>query len=487
LTARAGPQDRPLTAIGRVRGSGLVRLSGRGLGPVILMVAVLILVGLAVPSGEVRAAVSHRLPTALVLKAPATVELGAHPVVRVRLTSGGRPLRRQLVSVKLGAKVTQQVTTGADGWATAEITRDLSAGRYRVTATFAGTPTYWSSSSNTAVFTVKPVQLTIATVPAMPGIPLVRIGGGPILKTGPDGRLVVKMTKVGQVDLRLALPADDATRQVRLARWDDGSKDLIRRIRIPDTLNAAVGLQILHPVQFEFATPGGAPIAAADVPVVRVTDGAGNEEELTGTGSNWLRSNAINRLTTGLASSPVEYRVEAVPLGGLNVVNRGQQRFAADSPKTVKVGLLLFDLVVQGRDALLKTPFGSQVTVTDTDGSMSLIELDAGAGATMRLPRGEYRVVPGGGFGIPITTPVVLSRDQGVDVLIISALDIGLVVGVGLALVVGLIVIGRPHVLRRRRVSTDGPDDPMDGPDDPGPPVPQWPDPATARDWRSPP
>lgn len=447
--------------------------------------------GLAVPSGEVRAAISHRLPTVLVLRVPATVELATHPVVRVRLTSGGAPLRRQLVSVKLGGKVTQQVTTGADGWATAEITRDLSAGRYRVTATFAGTPRYWSSSSKTAVFTVKPVRLTIATVPAMPGIPLMRIGGGPTLKTGPDGTLVVTMTHVGQVDLRLALPADDATRQVRLARWDDGSTGLVRRIRIPDTLNAAVGLQILHPVQFEFATLGGAPIAATEVPVVRVTDGAGNEEALTGTGSNWLPSNAITRLTTGLASSPIDYRVEAVPLGGLNVVNRGQQRFAVESPKTVKVGLLLFNLVLQGRDALLKTPFGTEVTITDPDGTKRVVQLKDGANVTIRLPRGEYRIVADGGLGIPVTTPVVLSRDQGADVLSISLLDIALVVGVVLVLVVGLIVVGRPHVLRgRRRDSAGGPDDSASGPEDPGsaggPAVPQWPEPATAHDWRSP-
>ena len=107
-----------------------------------------------------------------------------------------------------------------------------------------------------------PVQLTISTVPATPGLPLLRIDDGAQLVTGSDGTVVVTMTKVGRVALRLALPPDDATRQVRLARWDDGSTDLVRTIRIPDTLSAVVGLQILRPVQFGFASSDGAPIAA---------------------------------------------------------------------------------------------------------------------------------------------------------------------------------------------------------------------------------
>jgi hypothetical protein len=322
------------------------------------------------------------------------------------------------------------------------------------------------------------VHLTLATVPAMPGIPLVRIGDGPPLVTGPDGTVVATMTKVGPVALHLALPPDDATRQVRLARWDDGSTDLVRTIRIPDTLNAAVGLQILQPVQFAFTSSDGTPIAATDVPSISISNDTGDQEAMTGTGTHWLPSNAITRLVTGLSSSPIEYRVAEVPLGGQNAVHQGQQRFDVSSPQTVTIPLLAFNLVVQGRDALLKTPWGTKVTITDPAGGKRTLDLDADSTTTTLLPRGEYTIAIDGGSGFAVATPVALSREQHADVLIVTMLDIVLVIGVALIIVVSLILIGRPHFIRRRRGDRSG------GPDAPGPPLPQWPEPTVARDWR---
>ena len=167
-----------------------------------------------------------------------------------------------------------------------------------------------------------------------------------------------------------------------------------------------------------------------------------------------------------------------MPLGGQNAVNKGQQRFAASGPQTVKIPLLAFNLVVQGRDALLKTPWGSKVTITDPAGDKRELDLDADSSATTLLPRGEYTIAIDGGYGLAVTTPVALSREQHADVLIVTLLDIVLVIGVALIIVTSLILIGRPHFIRRRR------GDPSGGPDDAGPPLPQWPEPTVAHDWR---
>jgi len=460
------------------RAIGRPRPHRRGLGPVILALTAMILLAFAVTPATALAARHAGRPTVLHIGVTETVALGDHAVVTVFLEAAGKPVRGQLVSIRLGEKVSQQVKTGADGRASAEIARDLSAAHYNVSARFAGTSAYRSSTSKTAVFTVTPVRLTIATVPAMPGVPLVRVGHGPPLVTGPDGTVVATMTKVGPVALNLALPPDDATRQVRLARWDDGSTEPVRTIRIPDTLSAVVGLRILEPVQFEFTSADGTPIAPTEVPIVRISDDAGNKSELSGPGPHWLPSNAITRLTTGLSSSPVEYRVGEVPLGGQNAVNQGQQRFAVSGPQTVKIPLLAFNLVVQGRDALLKTPWGSKVTITDPAGEKRALDLDADSSATTLLPRGEYTIAIDGGYGLAVTTPVALSREQHADVLIVTMLDIVLVIGVSLIVVTSLILIGRPHFIRRRR------GDPSGGPDDAGPPLPQWPEPTVAHDWR---
>lgn len=426
---------------------GLTRLARPG---IVAAFACMVL-AFGVAPGEARAVAPEKRATVLELTLPESVELGVHPDLRVLLTSGGAPVRGQLVSVRLGDRVSQQVTTGRDGTATAKLTRDLPAGTYRATATFAGTPTYQSTSSPTVKFRVRPVRLTIATVPSTPGLPLLRIGDGPVLQTDADGTVTVSMTEVGQVALRLALPKDDATRHIRLDQWDDGSTELVRTIRIPDTLRVAVGLQVQHPVGFAFTGSDGTPIDPAEVTFVRVSDSAGNEESLTGSGPNWLRSSAISRPPTGLASAPIEYRVIEVPLAGVNVVNRGQQRFVVAGPLALPVKLLVFGLEIQGRDALLKSPSGSEVRITAPDGSSRTVELDGTSSATVRLPRGEYSLVLVGGFGIALSTPVALSRDQPADVLLVSLLDIGLFLGVGLGLAIGLVLLGRPHALRRRR------------------------------------
>jgi len=394
--------------------------------------------------------------TALELEFPASVALGGHPLATVRLTSAVGPVAGQVVSLHLGTKITQQVTTGADGSATADVARNLSAGTYQVTATFAGTPAIRSASSRTVAFKVGSVRLTIVTVPPMPGLPLVRVGNGATLKTGADGTVAVTIARAGDVTLRLTLPKDDATQRLRLDRWDDGSTALVRTIRVPDVLQVTVGLQIFHPVRLQFAASDGGPIDASEVASVAVSDNAGAEQTLIGPGPHWLRSNAISRLISGLVSTPLEYRVADVPMSGVSVVTRGQQRFVADGPVTVQISLLVFNLAIQGMDGLLKTPSGSRATITAADGSTRVVELDRAGRATIRLPRGEYRIALGGAVGLSLSTTVALSRDQIADVLLISPADLGLLLAIGLGLAIGLIVIGRPHVLRRRRGASPG-------------------------------
>jgi hypothetical protein len=107
-------------------------------------------------------------------------------------------------------------------------------------------------------------------------------------------------------------------------------------------------------------------------------------------------------------------------------------------------------------DGLLKTPSGSRATITAADGSTRVVELDRAGRATIRLPRGEYRIALGGAVGLSLSTTVALSRDQIADVLLISPADLGLLLAIGLGLAIGLIVIGRPHVLRRRRGASPG-------------------------------
>ena len=429
-------------------------------------VAVLLVLG-AGPGHASAATVKQ--PTILRLELPGTIALGVHPRVTVTLTSNGAPLAGQLVSIRLGTRVSLNLRTGSDGTAAGDLARDLSAGTYQAVATFAGTTAYRSSSSARLALVVQPLELTIDTVPSMPDLPLVQIGKGAVLKTGADGAVHVTVSSVGNLALKLALPADTPARRFRLDRWEDGSTEVVRTIRIPDTLRVTVGLQVLYPIDFAFSASDGSAFAASDVPVVGIANGAGAEQTLSGTAPYWLAANAITRQVDGLVSTEVDYRIVSIPLDGADVVNRGQQHFAADAAKTIPVELLVFYLSVQGRDSLLRTSTGSSVKIISANGSTQIVTLDRDARATVRLPRGVYRLAVGGSLGIPLTSPVALSRDQAVDLLLVSVVDIALVLAIAIALAVGLIVIGRPHVIRRPK---DGPPtDPGDG----DPPVPEWP------------
>ncbi len=430
--------------------------------------AVAVLMAIAAPPGPVSAA-TEKLPTVLRLELPGAVSLGVHARAQVTLTSNGAPVRGQLVSVRLGTRVSLSLTTGSNGTAAGDIARDLSAGTYEVVATFAGTTSYRSSSSARVALVVKPLVLTVVTVPSMPDMPLLRLGNGAVLKTGHDGVVHATVTAVGNVALRLALPADTPARRFRLDRWEDGSTAAVRTIRIPDTLRVTVGLEILYPIKFAFSASDGAAFAASDVPVVGIANGAGAEQELSGPAPYWLPANAIIRQVDGLVSTEVDYRIVSIPLDGADVVNRGQQHFVTDGPKTIQVQLLVFYLSVQGRDSLLRTAAGTTVKIISASGTTQVVTLDRDARATVRLPRGVYRLAVGGSFGIPLTAPVALSRDQDVDVLLVSVLDIALVLAIAIALAVGLIVIGRPHVIRRPKGGP--PSDVGDG----DPPVPEWP------------
>ena len=471
------PRRSPSRGWPAIRSCTRPRRVDRVAGSSTLLALALVLATLVLPTAVAEAA-RAKVVTALSLQVPAALDLGVHPQVRVRLTANGAPVAGQLVSIRLDAKTSQQVTSGADGTAAATITRDLSAGTYQVIATFAGTTVYRSASSPTRALVVRPAQLTIATVPSTPNIPLIKVGRGAALKTGADGTVKVSMTDVGQVALTLALPADGPDVRFRLDRWDDGSTDPVRTIRIPDTLQVTIGLQILHPVRFAFSAPDGTPVDAAYIPFVGISDGAGAEQALAGPAPYWLDANAITRLTNGLTSAPVDYRIVTVQIDGADVVNRGQQRFVVDAPETIDVELLVFNLAVHGRDALIKTPAGSKATITSTTGVTHVVDLDSHGDATIRLPRGEYRLVLRSGLGVPLSTPVALSRDQGVDVLFVSFLDIAMAFGLALLAAVGLIVIGRPHVLRWRLVRPKLPDGPV-ATEEPEPPVVAWPDPST--------
>src|SRR6185436_21116611 len=103
------------------------------------------------------------------------------------------------------------------------------------------------------------------------------------------------------------------------------------------------------------------------------------------------------------------------------------------------------------RDALFGFPMGSGIHLEYPDGRSR--DFSFGAANDLQLSdmaRGLYRAQVLGvqGQGIAFLTPVALSRDQDVPLMVLSNLDLGLGGFLLTALALGLLFGGRPHLLQ---------------------------------------
>ena len=107
---------------------------------------------------------------------------------------------------------------------------------------------------------------------------------------------------------------------------------------------------------------------------------------------------------------------------------QAQQRFYVVPGRFWSIELQLFSADFTARDALLRFPIGTRLDLEYPDGTVRSLPLDQdGAAQIASVPRGLYHVKIGGGSGYAPRTPLALSRDQSVELLMISYLDMALV------------------------------------------------------------
>ncbi|HMB24129.1 MAG TPA: hypothetical protein VKP08_14900, partial [Anaerolineales bacterium] len=101
------------------------------------------------------------------------------------------------------------------------------------------------------------------------------------------------------------------------------------------------------------------------------------------------------------------------------------------------------------RDALFGFPIGSGIHMEYPDGEVQSYSFDPSEGYTIDgLARGIYKVTVTGANGYAPATPIALSRDQDVELMVFSYLDMGVFLAVGIFLSVGLLLLGRPYLLK---------------------------------------
>lgn len=281
--------------------------------------------------------------------------------------------------------------------------------------------------------------MTFRTVPAVAGV---RIRSqGQIVRTDRTGvvTLTVRRTGPGYRDIRApkVLPTRlPSGRQARFAGLFESGRTL--------------GISIYTRMRLRFLDPAGERVPPRRITGARLASDNGARIQFEGGVTPMLQASRVLLTSAGVRSRPIEYAVERVEIDGANVVNRAQQRFFPLRTARVRVPLLLYSARFVATDALFGGRGGKAVLLTYPSGRIVRIPLRDGIARAVGLPRGQYRVqadAPGYSF----ERPLWLSRDQVVDLRIVSPLDFAVVFG-GLAmLALGLLLAGRPLLRRQLR------------------------------------
>ena len=210
-------------------------------------------------------------------------------------------------------------------------------------------------------------------------------------------------------------------------------------------------LEMTYAVQLSFLDLTGRTVASRDVDHVILRSSAGGRVDLPGGATAHLAGMRVVSLTGRLEPKPISWTVDSIWVAGANVVHRSQVRFRPNATRSLPVQLLFFSADVSGHDALFGFHVGHAALITGPNGKARRYNFGKGSHVHLaRLPRGTYtvRIV---GPGWSFERPVALSRNQDVDLEVLTWLDVAfaaLVFGGG---AVALVLIGRPHL--RRRVS----------------------------------
>jgi hypothetical protein len=220
-----------------------------------------------------------------------------------------------------------------------------------------------------------------------------------------------------------------------------------------------VTIAFFHRIQLKYIDLQGNPVKSSAVESAVVRGAHGGEYTFTGGELRWLQvSRVVPKLGGKLVSKSLQYSVQRVLVKGSEVVNAGQQQFRPSKTPEVPVQLLLYSARFKTKDAFFGFPIGSAVNLKFPSGRVEHYQLDKNGELLLpSLPRSNYEVtVDGPGFSF--SRPVRLSRNQEVELEVLSYLDIGLALFVMLAFAIGLPLIRRPDLrLRIRRVATSQP------------------------------
>ncbi len=356
-----------------------------------------------------------------------------------------RPQPNKVLVISIDGNQVRRVRTDDNGRASLYLGRDLPVGEHIVRVESIATRAYRSAAVEEKV-TVRPAELRLTTVPPLPNIGF--LFDGRTYYTDANGVAVAEAAQPGTYSLEM-LPAPQITGtnpvQVSFARWADNVFEPRRTVDLQGDDEIFVGLTRSYPIDLAFIDRQGQPVDTSRIMSVTIKSSHGTRYVFGPDEVEWRTANRIARLRNGLEATVVQYGIESVYVDGANVVNQNQQRFTVDGKATWTVQLLLYSARVRAKDALFGFPLGTGANLHYPDGSQRYIPFDANNELVIdNLARGLYRLQVVGASGMAPLTPVSISRDQDVELKVLSTLDLSLAAAFGILLALGLLIVGRP-------------------------------------------
>ena len=220
---------------------------------------------------------------------------------------------------------------------------------------------------------------------------------------------------------------------------------------------------VFYRVQLRLFDLAGKPVDPKLVTSLTLKSSLGVRSKVDGSKPFWLKGKRVVPLNHSLQAKDIYYTVESVVIDGTNVVNRSQQKFIPAESRDVTVRLLFYATHFVARDAFFGFSTGSRVRLEFPDGRVERYELDRNGELLLpSLPRGDYQVSVEGS-GVSFTRPVSVSRNQEVELEVLTYLDMGVAALALVGILVALPLLRRRR-LRGRRAVSSGTSLPGEGP-----------------------
>jgi hypothetical protein len=268
--------------------------------------------------------------------------------------------------------------------------------------------------------------------------------------SGPNGMATITINKVGVYRLDALIDQyHDLSQRIEFGRWAEESYLPSKDVKVPTDGVIQVGLNVYHQVSMNFVGLDKIPVDRQRITAIMIRSAQGDIFNLTPYQAPWLPSSRTDRRATGLEQTDLLYSIINVTIDGSNVVNSAQQRFVAKPDDEWNISLLLYSLYINTKDGLFGSPIGKSVNIQSPDGQTKNYPLDkSGTLLLHSLARGIYHIELLGATGMGTSVPVALSRNQVVNVNVITRPDMVVAGVAGLSLAIGIIIFGRPWLIQ---------------------------------------